>query len=40
MLVCINNSSKKEGGVLVSKGGSVLVSINNSLQRKESVSLY
>ena len=32
MLVCINNSSKKEGGSLVC--------INNSLQRKEGVSLY
>ena len=30
MLVCINNY----------KGGRVLVSINNTLQRKEGVSLY
>ena len=32
MLVCINNSSTKDGRVLVC--------INNSLQRKEGVSLY
>ena len=35
MLVCINSSTKGGG-----KGGRVLVSINNSLQRKEGVSLY
>ena len=45
MLVCINNSSTKEGGnslVLITlyKGRRVLVCSNNSLQRKEGVSLY